>query len=382
MPVASLAAVVLAVSAARATPAGERAPAPPDAAPRPAALVRVWKGYVDAFVTADGRVMDPKRDGLTTSEGQTYCLVQAVWADDPETFDRVHAWTRTHLQGGDPSALPAWAWGRRPDGSLGPIDPQPASDADQLLAWALLLAARRWGRPALVDEARGVLGRIWAEEVRTLGPHLVLLPGPWAGTADPVLLNPSYFLPFALRDFAAADPSHDWDRLRRDGYTLLEGWMAGGALPPDWVSVDATTGARVDDPPSRPGDRAHGYEAIRLPWALAADAAWNAEPRADALLAPWAVLAARWTETGFLPARMAADGTGLEDYEEPAMMGALLPAWERVAPAAAAALYRTELRPRRQRPGWAGPDDYYAQNWIWFGLALWSGLARPLPQVG
>jgi endoglucanase len=381
MALGPLAAAVVALSAAAAAPSPVRE-APPAAAPRPRALVRVWRSYVRAFVTADGRVMDPKRDGLTTSEGQTYCLVQAVWADDPATFDRVRAWTLAHLQGGDARALPAWAWGTRPDGTLGVIDPQPASDADQLLAWALLLAARRWDRPALVAEARGVLDAIWAREVRSVGPHLVLLPGPWAAEADPVLLNPSYFLPFALRDFAAVDPAHDWDRLRTDGYTLLEGWMAGGALPPDWVSVDAATAARVADPPARPGDAAHGYEAIRLPWALAADAAWNAEPRADALLTPWAALAARWEESGFLPARMAADGAALESYEEPAMMGALLPAWERVAPAAADALFRTELRPRRQRPGWAGPEDYYAQNWIWFGLALWSGLARPLPQVG
>ena len=32
---------------------------------------------------------------------------------------------------------------------------------------------------------------------------------------------------------------------------------------------------------------------------------------------------------------------------------------------------------RRQVAPWGEARDYYGQNWIWFGLALWAGVATP-----
>ena len=67
------------------------------------------------------------------------------------------------------------------------------------------------------------------------------------------------------------------------------------------------------------------------------------------------------------------------DWRRRVVYGALLPAWAIGSSSAAEQLYTTAIAPTRGPNGWGEPDDYdyYAQNWIWFGLALWTGLASP-----
>ena len=48
-----------------------------------------WAGYKQGFVGGDGRVSDPTRGGITTSEAQSYALLRAVWMDDRPSFDSV-----------------------------------------------------------------------------------------------------------------------------------------------------------------------------------------------------------------------------------------------------------------------------------------------------
>ena len=358
--------------------------------PREAAVRRgvaqAWRAYARRFIQQDGRVIDWSDGGVTTSEGQAYALVRAVWADDQRTFDRVLAWTRDNLQGGDPAALPAWRWGEGAT-TWGVLDPHPAADADVWMAYALLLAGRRWEAPAYRDQARALAAEIWDQEVGEVGPWTLLLPGPWARGVDPVRLNPSYFLPFAFRAFAAADPERDWMSVVEGSYGLLEALMPLGTLPPDWVHLDRETAARVPDPDGAPEHSAHhGYEAFRVAWTLAADARWHDEPRARVLLATYADLGARYAREGRLAAIVDVHGAPLTAYDSPGFYGSLLAAWGEARPAAADALYLREIAPlsrplgrggRGGRGGWGGPDDYYGQNWTWLGVAFWAGVALP-----
>lgn len=339
-----------------------------------AMLGRTWRSYRAHFVQSDGRVVDHKGGGISTSEGQTYALVRAVWSDDRASFDTILRWTRDNLQGGDPAALPAWRWGQRPDGGWGVLDPQPAADADQLLAWSLLLAAERWAEPAYAQQARAVLAELWAREVREVAGALVLLPGPWAEGGAPLRLNPSYALPFAWRSFATADPAHPWTRLLDDTYALLGRAGLADQLAPDWLYIDPATGARVPAPD--PNHEVFGFEASRLAWTLAAELAWFDEPRARTLLQPIARLGDGFTKSSTLFAVLDPSGTPLVTYGHLSMSGAVLPAWALVRPAQASAL-AAQLRAARGGPGWGEPDDYYAQNWAWFGLALRCGHAAP-----
>jgi endoglucanase len=355
--------------------------APAQAEPPPVrGLQRAWRGYVATYGGRDGRVVDPRGE-VTTSEGQAYALLRAAWQGDRRTFGRVRAWTRAHLQGGDPGALLAWRYGRGADGALGVLDPQPAADADLLWAYALLLGAGRFGDAGLEAEARAVAAQVWERETLDLPGGPVLLPGPWAAGLDPVPQNPSYFLPFALRALAAADPAHDWTALLDRGYRDLEASLGPAGLPPDWSWLDRQTGRLAAPPPGEEAKTAYGFEALRVPWNLAADHRWHGEPRALAILGRMDGLGQRYARDGRLSARIGPSGEALEDYEYPGMYAALLPALALTDPAAAARLWSAELEDRWGCAGWRDPGDYYFANWLWFGVALWSGAIGPVERA-
>jgi len=340
-------------------------------------LRKSWTEYIEHFVQWDGRVMDRSDDAVTTSEGQAYTLLRAAWVDDRQTFDKVRTWTLDNLQGGDPTALPAWRWGRRPDGSWAVIDPMSASDADQLIAYALLLAAKRWNDPKYQHDALGLLARIWEEETLVLAGNRVLLPGPWARDQDPVPVNPSYLMPFAYRSFAGADPSHAWMDLVPSSYQVIEATMDAYGLPPDWCMLDRETGKLTDPPEGEEKQPNFGFEAFRVPWNLAADVQWHDENRARVLLARMATLGSTWRSTGRVPSVIAPGGTPVSEDEYLGLYGALLPAWAQSRPDDVDRLYTEEIEPLRSGTGWGREDDYYGQNWVWFGLALWGRLAVP-----
>lgn len=359
-----------------------------------------WAGYVHGYIQSDGRVIDQTLGGHTTSEGQAYAMLRAVWIGDRGTFERLRTWTRDNLQGSDADALPAWRWGRREDDTWGVLDEQPASDADLLMIWALLLASERWDTPAWRSQALAMARRVWDTETLPLPVGRVLLPGPWARDMQPIWINPSYLVPFVFRSLAALDPKEgpegrDWLELVDSSYALLE--RSSSPLPPDWCYLDPSTGALVAPPAGEELRADFGFEAMRVPWNLAADLRWHGEPRARGLLQRMDLLSERFLRDGRLPAILAPDGEPRVTWESRALYGSLLPAWAQVHPELVEPLVkRIESLPEDpaapQPPADAPPPgrprvrpippqqgrDYYAQNWIWFGEALWSGVARPL----
>jgi endo-1,4-beta-D-glucanase Y len=355
-----------------------RAPAGSPGQPASAVLLaETWDGYVAGWISPDGRVIDRAEGDRSTSEGQAYALVRALWADDRATFARVRAWTVANLQAGDPARLPAWAWGQRPDGTWGVLDAAPASDADQLIAWALIGADARWGLSDARADALALLASIWTEEIAQLADLRVLLPGPWAREAPVVQLNPSYWMPFTWRTFAVADPAHDWASLIDPAYALLEQCVGASGLATDWCHV--LEGGRVAPAPR--GYEAHddfGFEALRVPWILAAEVRWHGEARARRLLKPYGALARRYLRDGSLPAVFAPDGRARVGWEYVGLYGALLPAWDLVSPRAAEQAWIASIAPRRASHGWGEANDYYGQNWVWMGEALRSGVAFPV----
>lgn len=349
-------------------------PTAASAAPTPTMVLADWKPYVSAFIQSDGRVIDRAGDDVSTSEGQSYAMIRAVWCDDRETFDKVLVWTRDNLQAGDPVRLPGWRWGRRPDGTWGVLDANSAADADQWMAWALVLAGDRWKEPRYTEQALGLLARIWNDETTLAGPRRVLLPGAWEQGKSVLKLNPSYWLPFTWRTFARADKDHDWTSLIDGAYHLLEACRSPSGLPPDWCWVERESG-RVVAPPDGESERSvFGFEAFRIGWTLAAEVRWHQDPRARKQLEPFGALADRWRTERAIPAVILPDGSARHAWGYLGLYGALLPAWAEVRPADVEELFRAEIR-AAQDPAVA--RDYYAHNWVWFGLALWSGLARP-----
>lgn len=332
-----------------------------------ALLEERWVAYKAAYISEDGRVIDYRNGSITTSEGQAYAVVRALWMDDRAAFDRSLTWTAANLQGGDPGQLPAWKWGESADGWR-VLDGEPASDADQLIAWALLGATRKWGDERYAAQARLLIDRIWVEEVEEVAGAPVLLPGRWARGGDTVRLNPSYILPFVWRDFARVDLAHPWEKLLDRGYSLLKACRGATGLAMDWCTLDRASGEVVASPVE--GHDAFGFEAMRVPWMLAAEVMWHQEPRARELLGPYQKLLATPPESTRIAGTIRADGKPAVDWEYPGAYGALLPVWSLRRPRAAQRVREVRLDGLLAEHGWGDRDDYYGQNWIWFGLAL------------
>ena len=142
--------------------------------------------FLAAYVRADGRVARPDQGDDTVSEGQAYGLLLAEVADEPAVFGRIWQWTQDHLQ------LSGGLFGYHADAAGHLLSAQPASDADLLIAWALL---RYRGPDAAERHQAGqqVAAAVLAQEV-TAGPGgtPVLTAGPWA-TGRPASLDPSYW---------------------------------------------------------------------------------------------------------------------------------------------------------------------------------------------
>lgn len=347
-------------------------------------LEQSWEAYCRKFVQPDGRVVDFQREGITTSEGQVYAMLRALWLGDEARFVHLWRWTSTNLLSGVRSdALMPWKWGRRPDGTWGVLDVHSASDADILLALCLLGAAKRFG-PSAEDgayerQARAGLSACWNILVLPDARCPVLLPGDWRVDGPVLRVNPSYQLLFAFQAFAKLDAEHAWETVRQEGLRQLTACRGSAGLSVDWCSLDPTDATYLVEGDPASVDSRFGFEALRVPWNLTCDALWRGAdgppPLLRALTAP---LMRHFRVHGALPAVWRADGKPAVGYPSLALYGALLPAFQWLDPSLAKRLLERVLRPAYQAGLFLPVDDYYAQNWAWFGLALASGLPKPL----
>jgi endoglucanase len=343
-------------------------------------LTESWEAYRRRFIQADGRVIDREDQDRTGSEGQAYAMLRAVAINDLDTFARTYTWAENNLTRRDAEGEPidglwAWKWGQKTDGSWATIDANFAIDADIDAATALILAAQRWNCPQYREDARAKLADIWEHSTVALPDGTrQLLPGPaeafWV-EPDLMILNPSYFAPYSFRLFAQVDPERDWDSLIDSGYTMLEevSDLSTTGLPPDWIAYDPDTATYKPLPPMHSLQSRYSFDAIRVWWRLAMDAAWFSDPRADAYLeAHLPVLIDRWQQEGRLPARLSLAGEPLSTYEATGHYAILYPALLRVDPTTAAEIYEQKLRPAYRDGFWDNDRAYYTQNLAWFGL--------------
>ena len=318
-----------------------------------------WQDFRRHFVSDGGRVLDRSADGQpTTSEGQSYALFFALAANDRPAFDKLLQWTRDNLAGGDFSArLPAWQWGKRPDGQWGVMDDNSASDSDLWIAYDLLEAGRLWREPRYTALGKLLALRIAREETTDLpGLGPTLLPGRY-GFSKPGLtrLNPSYLPPQLMARMAHALPGSNWAALRGTSQrVLLESAPAGFA--PDWIGY--RNGFVADDASKASGS----YNAIRVYlWAgmLAPDA-----PERAALLARLKPMARQVAKTGLPPETVDTRDGKVQGSGPIGFSMALLPFLQAQGDQAAlqTQLLRVEAMPLSERP-----DAYYDHVLTLFG---------------
>jgi endoglucanase len=209
----------------------------------PARQPRSASKFLAAYVRPDGRVVRTDQGGDTVSEGQAYGLLLAQATGNTDAFRRIWAWTRGHLQ------LPDGLFAYHANAAGHIVSRQPASDADVLIAWALL---RYDGQDAAAmhDAGRKVASAILAHEVTT-GPNgmSLLTAGPWA-TGRPASLNPSYWSLTALRGLAHLTGRPEWNKLASGAVTATRTLTKNGALlPPDWAKLSSSGTLQAEPAP-------------------------------------------------------------------------------------------------------------------------------------
>lgn len=296
------------------------------------------RSFLSHYMAVNGRVVRRDQGGDTVSEGQAYAMLLAVALDDRRQFSQAWSWDRRHLQ--LPDGLFAWHWAHNAI-----VDGNPATDADLDTAWALLLAAGRFHRPAYRSQALHIAAGILARETATVGTSLGPTAAPWVPDHPSTLVlvagtwaripraaaDPSYDSPEALAALAAATPDPRWSQLKADSASLLQLLELGRSakLFPNWVVLDTGGTVHAAATPSSSGQPVYGLDAQRILVWLAASCS-SADNRLAATV--WPVLqrsqdnggaiaytlggrrrARAVSPLGFVAAAAAADAAGAAD---------------------------------------------------------------------
>lgn len=350
-------------------------------------LKTLWESYKGYYIN-NGRVVRPKNDFDTVSEGQAYAMIRAVWLDDRATFDAVYRWTEENLSRyrshGD--HLLSWRYGANRLGGEQILDTSPALDADLDYALALFMAARRWpdrkimtGLMSYRDKAVAVADDIMR---RGVVPHangeLVLLPWP-AGdgveTERSVLVNPSYFSPGHYRLFEMETGNRRWGKLANDTYHQIDRLLTSGrdelVMVPDWI-VMRQDGYFVADPTR---GWVSGWDAFRLWWRVRLDYDFTGNPVAKNLLEKRLVASLSKSmelSGGEVAAESGRDGTPIVKGSNPGMTAVYSWSLRGLVPSMSRTQGRQAVRHMRRdgdRVYFLDKDDYYTNSWAWLGMA-------------
>jgi endo-1,4-beta-D-glucanase Y len=220
-----------------------------------------------------GRVLRPENSNDTASEGIAYGMLIGVYMNDRPMFDALWGYAHARLNG---NGLMAWHY----NSGGGQLDGGGATDADEDMAWALVMADKQWGGgaaglPSYLSSATTLIGAIWSHEVDQ-GGGFVLKPGDNFGGANQT--NPSYFAPSYYRVFARVTGNAGWMSVVDSSYSILAKAAGANGLVPNWVN---SQGGGVAGPGNDPNGVHFGYDACRTPWRIALDYCENGTPQAQ-----------------------------------------------------------------------------------------------------
>lgn len=349
-------------------------------------LYEMWQDYKKKYIESSTyRAVDRDQNNITTSEGQSYSMMRAVWMGDRDTFDKSWAWTKKNLQRED--KLFSWKYGPLADGSYGIQKDigggNTASDADSDIALSLLMAYTRWNETSYLAEAKPIIASMWEKDVLIINGKPILAANDLEkqSTSQTAIVNPSYFSPYAYKIFASVDktPGHNWLALVDSSYEVLNRSMtepldAGSSvtLPPDWVLIDKKTGALTA--PSGNATTNYGFDALRTSWRIGLDWQWFKDERAMDTLAVMNYLEQEWNQKNKLAGIYKHNGDIVGDYETAAMYGGSMGYFTVMNKNTAQKIYEEKLaktyNPDTQ--AMANGLNYYDANWAWFGIALYQ----------
>lgn len=204
----------------------------------------------------------------TVSEGIGYGMLILVLMENPtnDTRRQFDGLWRYHQRHRNPRGLMHW----RIDRTGRVLGENSATDAEEDIAMALLMAHKQWGSTGDVpylEEARGLIDRIMLHEVDREGGY-ILKPGDVWGGAE--ITNPSFFAPAYWRLFLAATGDRRWAKVLDANYDVVARILSRSStgLSPDWCDADGR-------PARGRFSHAYRYDAVRVPWRIGLDLLWN-----------------------------------------------------------------------------------------------------------
>jgi endo-1,4-beta-D-glucanase Y len=210
------------------------------------------------------RVRRPGNGDDTVSEGIGYGMLAAAYVGDRVTFDGLWAYAKSHF---DAKGLMNWQIGS--SGAV--VSAGSATDGDEDMAWALLMASNQWSSATYLADAKAVIGAMYTNSIAGDG---MLRPGDNWGASSPATF-PDYFSPAYFRVFAAATNNPNWGGIILDrNYAILASVSGTNGLVPDEITNITTS----------QNSNTYGYDACRTPWRIGMDYCFNGETRAKTYL--------------------------------------------------------------------------------------------------
>lgn len=341
----------------------------------------LWKETVVTDSGAGGflRVRKPDSGTVidsTVSEGMGYGLLLAVYMDDQDVFDNLWKYTKLYFNGNG-----LMNWEVDPDGVV--IGQGGATDGDEDMAWALVMADRQWGGQGSLDrtyleEAVDLINAIWDHEIDHTRDQMVKAGDAW-GDVD--VTNPSYFAPAYYKVFAEVTGNDDWHLAVDSSYLIIErslnaasGNQSNG-LVPAWcnsqgVPVEAYGGAPLH----------FQNDSTRTPFRVGQDYCYFGEPRAKAYLDK---ITAFYKGVGVANI---VDGYELDGTPRPERSTGGLQASSFVGPAAVGAMsdptaqaFVDEAYTALATQGLTAGTIYYQKSWTALSLLMLTGNFFELP---
>jgi endoglucanase len=209
--------------------------------------------------------------GQTTSEGMAYGMLIAVYMADRATFDKLWTYVQAHMANG----LMSW----QIDATGNPVaggGVNSATDADEDMAWALIMADKQWPGGSYLAGARSLLTNIKSQEIN--GSNNVKDGNfPNANSSHPDYAAPDYY-----KVFATVSGDSGWNAV----YTAEYGQLTGSQNASTGLIPDALNGGTF------------GYDACRAPWRVGLDYCWSGATQASGFLAPMVAYFMRTSASG------------------------------------------------------------------------------------
>lgn len=341
-------------------------------------LKKAYEYYKREFISTEGRVMDPARGDITTSEGQSYLLQRSVAVDDPKTFNHTYAWTKKHLQRKD--KLFSWLFGKDKNGKYEVLDYNSASDADVNIAFALILASERWGDKKYLKEALPIINSIWKNETRKIGKHRVLMPGFIQARAEKIEINPSYFQPYAFKFFKKFDKRHDWNEVTDSSYyyVMESSAKTKTGLPPNWFLIERGEIVLEDSERSD-----FSYDAIRVFKKYYWDYIRTGDKRDLQVLGKSKFFIKKWRESKTIYTNYKKDGVLRDNNEFIGGIALLILPISLYDKNVAAEIFKKKIEPYLfNQNNWTTRKDYYGKNLLWYGCHFYFKNSSEYNEMG